>query len=247
MTTNLQFTCATYSKNLIQLGFCQPQYLPGNCLAASLWYGLRRPRAASGEFRWWRASPVPALFSRSPCLRHRDSVTRTNRSQTSVHTFIHHRYGNYTFPLPKRSAHDPLHEAGALRGTDYKKASVDSICALKGQCGASWCGDGDAPPMLKSNRAYLKKSESIGTMPGNMSVSLSVVVSQGYICFLFSYPLEYSGFVGFKGTVDLPGVARSYRLCMRKISVLENVPCFLFYVFLCVFCAAVIFLMSLCD
>lgn len=40
-------------------------------------------------------------------------------------------------------------------------------------------------------------------MHGNMSVSLSVVVSQGYVCFYSPVLWNILAFVGFKGTVKI--------------------------------------------
>lgn len=94
---------------------------------------IRRAALPSSQ---WLVSVVTCVASTRPSSAARlcgtgESVTWTNSSQTSVHRSIHHRDGNYSVLLPKRSAYPLLLETRTLRATDYKKASVDEICALR--------------------------------------------------------------------------------------------------------------------
>ncbi len=110
--------------------FPPSQYLPGNRLVSGPWYACGADKQPVASFGRDVCRQYPPII-RSPCLRHREAVTWTNSSQTSVHRSIHHRYGNYSVLLPKRSAYPLLLETRARRGTDYKKASVDGICTLR--------------------------------------------------------------------------------------------------------------------
>ncbi len=129
----VRYTCATPFVILI-VSLTPPSPLPsifpetGSYQARDTACGAdKQPVASFGRDVCRQYPPI----IRSPCLRHREAVTWTNSSQTSVHRSIHHRYGNYSDLLPKRSAYPLLLETRARRGTDYKKASVDGICTLR--------------------------------------------------------------------------------------------------------------------